>query len=157
MPKLNIWLMQLVNCYLVWIMYFQMHLAYMLFSLTSRNWLLMFEVILSKSSSELICCVLAGWLQIMPEKCRYVVLSTKIEIRLAKAESINWTSLEFTKDNAVPQKLNVSSGDSWFFYLFFLNHIPHNLDSGCMALDAWPCTYLSTVPSSLCPLHLHVE
>lgn len=73
----------------------------------------------------------------MPEKCRYVVLSTKIEIRLTKAESINWTSLEFTKDNAVPQKLNVSSGDSWFFYLhnfFFLNHIPHNLDSGCMAM-----------------------
>jgi suppressor of G2 allele of SKP1 len=35
-----------------------------------------------------------------------VVLSTKIEIRLAKAEAINWTSLEYSKD-VVPQKINV--------------------------------------------------
>ncbi|XP_058100176.1 protein SGT1 homolog [Magnolia sinica] len=48
--------------------------------------------------------------KIIPEKCRYDVLSTKIEIRLAKAEAINWTSLEFSKENAVPQKIHVSSG-----------------------------------------------
>ncbi|KAF8412187.1 hypothetical protein HHK36_000147 [Tetracentron sinense] len=47
--------------------------------------------------------------KIVPEKCRYEVLSTKVEIRLAKAEAINWTSLEFTKESAVPQKINVSS------------------------------------------------
>ncbi|KAF8379600.1 hypothetical protein HHK36_029041 [Tetracentron sinense] len=48
--------------------------------------------------------------QIIPEKCIYEVLSTKVEIRIAKAEAINWTSLEFRKENAVPQKINVSSG-----------------------------------------------
>ncbi|KAF8380162.1 hypothetical protein HHK36_027645 [Tetracentron sinense] len=47
--------------------------------------------------------------KIIPEKCRYEVLSTKVEIRLAKAEAINWSSLEFSKENAVPQKINVSS------------------------------------------------
>ncbi|GAB2293996.1 Cochaperone protein [Dionaea muscipula] len=40
---------------------------------------------------------------------RYEVLSTKIEIRLAKAEAIHWTSLQFSKENIVPQKINVSS------------------------------------------------
>ncbi|XP_068666801.1 protein SGT1 homolog B-like [Aristolochia californica] len=50
--------------------------------------------------------------KIIPEKCRYVVLPTKVEIRLAKAETINWTTLEFCKENTVPQKLNVSSGVS---------------------------------------------
>ncbi|KAF9617768.1 hypothetical protein IFM89_038530 [Coptis chinensis] len=47
--------------------------------------------------------------QIKPENCRYQVLSTKIEVRLAKAEAINWTSLEFTKEQVVSQKLNTSS------------------------------------------------
>ncbi|XP_045814032.1 protein SGT1 homolog B-like [Trifolium pratense] len=44
--------------------------------------------------------------KIIPAKCKVVVLSTKIEIRLAKAEAINWTSLEYSKD-VVPQKINV--------------------------------------------------
>ncbi|KAK9277180.1 hypothetical protein L1049_006719 [Liquidambar formosana] len=47
--------------------------------------------------------------KIIPDKCRYEVLSTKVEIRLAKAEAINWTSLEFSKEISVPQKVNVSS------------------------------------------------
>lgn len=47
--------------------------------------------------------------QIIPDKCRYEVLSTKIEIRLAKAEEIHWTSLEFSKENTVPQRINVST------------------------------------------------
>lgn len=47
--------------------------------------------------------------KIIPAKCKYQVLSTKIEIRLAKAEPIQWTSLEYTKDVAVPRKINVSS------------------------------------------------
>lgn len=47
--------------------------------------------------------------KIIPAKCRYEVMSTKIEIRLAKAETIQWTSLEYTKNTAVPQKINVSS------------------------------------------------
>ncbi|CAK9176926.1 unnamed protein product [Ilex paraguariensis] len=49
--------------------------------------------------------------KIIPAKCRFEVLSTKIEIRLAKAEPLNWTSLEFSKDNTVPQKLIVPSGN----------------------------------------------
>ncbi|XP_043716686.1 protein SGT1 homolog isoform X2 [Telopea speciosissima] len=48
--------------------------------------------------------------KIIPEKCRYDVLSTKVEIRLAKAEAINWTSLEFTRENTIIQKINVPSG-----------------------------------------------
>ncbi|CAL0332001.1 unnamed protein product [Lupinus luteus] len=43
--------------------------------------------------------------KIVPDKCRIEVLSTKVEIRLAKAEAINWTSLEYTKD-VLPQKIN---------------------------------------------------
>ncbi|ESW30529.1 hypothetical protein PHAVU_002G160300 [Phaseolus vulgaris] len=44
--------------------------------------------------------------KIIPNSCRFVVLSTKIEIRLAKAEAINWTSLEYSKD-ALPPKINM--------------------------------------------------
>ncbi|MBA0718923.1 hypothetical protein Golax_006640 [Gossypium laxum] len=47
--------------------------------------------------------------KIIPDKCRYDVLSTKIEIRLAKAEPIHWTSLEFSMEVAVPQRINVPS------------------------------------------------
>ncbi|MCL7034385.1 hypothetical protein MKW94_020685 [Papaver nudicaule] len=47
--------------------------------------------------------------KIKPEMCRYEVMSTKIEMRLAKAEAINWTSLEFTRENTVHQKLNAPS------------------------------------------------
>ncbi|KAJ7974124.1 protein SGT1-like [Quillaja saponaria] len=47
--------------------------------------------------------------KIIPAKCRYEVLSTKVEIRLAKAESVHWTSLEFSKESIVPQMANVSS------------------------------------------------
>ncbi|CAD5174115.1 unnamed protein product [Musa acuminata subsp. malaccensis] len=45
---------------------------------------------------------------IVPEKCRYEIFSSKIEIRLFKAEAITWTSLEFSKDKKVVQKVNVS-------------------------------------------------
>ncbi|KAM6586760.1 hypothetical protein CsatA_009365 [Cannabis sativa] len=47
--------------------------------------------------------------KIIPEKCRYDVLSTKVEIRLAKAEAIQWASLEFSKDSAVHQRVKPSS------------------------------------------------
>lgn len=47
--------------------------------------------------------------KIQPEKCKYAVLSTKVEIRLVKAESINWPSLEYSKETAVAPKVNVSS------------------------------------------------
>ncbi|KAF3448626.1 hypothetical protein FNV43_RR09339 [Rhamnella rubrinervis] len=50
--------------------------------------------------------------KIIPEKCRYQVLSTKVEIRLVKAEDIHWTSLEYSKEVAVPQKLNIPSVES---------------------------------------------
>ncbi|KAM7467763.1 hypothetical protein LguiB_015325 [Lonicera macranthoides] len=47
--------------------------------------------------------------KIVPAKCKYEILSTKIEIRLAKAEPIQWTSLEYSKDNSVPRQICVSS------------------------------------------------
>jgi hypothetical protein len=59
--------------------------------------------------------------QIIPSKCRYDVLSTKVEIRLAKAESIFWKSLEFSKENTVPQKVN-ASGRLIFLYCILFQH-----------------------------------
>ncbi|WCJ36739.1 hypothetical protein M5689_017920 [Euphorbia peplus] len=50
--------------------------------------------------------------KIIPEKCRYVVLSTKVEIRLAKADPIHWTSLEYNKDTTVVRQINVSGTGS---------------------------------------------
>lgn len=50
--------------------------------------------------------------KIIPARCRYEVLSTKVEIRLAKAEAVHWTSLEFSKEAPIPQKINVSSAVS---------------------------------------------
>ncbi|KAG2240325.1 hypothetical protein Bca52824_090815 [Brassica carinata] len=50
--------------------------------------------------------------KVVPEKCRYEVLSTKIEIRLAKAEIITWASLEHGKGPAVLPNPNVPSGVS---------------------------------------------
>lgn len=47
--------------------------------------------------------------KVVPEKCRYQILSTKIEIRLAKAEAIQWKSLEYSKEATVPQKVIVPS------------------------------------------------
>ncbi|CAN6914212.1 unnamed protein product [Brassica oleracea] len=47
--------------------------------------------------------------KIVPAKCRYEVLSTKVEIRLAKAEIITWVSLEHGKGLAVLPKPNVLS------------------------------------------------
>ncbi|KAI3755072.1 hypothetical protein L1987_54865 [Smallanthus sonchifolius] len=46
--------------------------------------------------------------KIVPTKCRFDVLSTRVEIRLAKAESIHWTSLEFV--NNIVQQSNDSTG-----------------------------------------------
>lgn len=43
--------------------------------------------------------------KIIPDKCRYSVLSTKVEIRLAKAESTHWAALEFRKESSVPQRV----------------------------------------------------
>ncbi|CAN6921846.1 unnamed protein product, partial [Brassica oleracea] len=47
--------------------------------------------------------------KIVPAKCRYEVLSTKVEIRLAKAEIITWASLEHGKGLAVLPKPNFLS------------------------------------------------
>ncbi|CAN0902868.1 Protein SGT1 homolog [Linum grandiflorum] len=46
--------------------------------------------------------------KIVPANCKYSVLSTKVEIRLAKAEPIHWTSLEY-KDTAVVRRVDTSS------------------------------------------------
>ncbi|KAG2330443.1 hypothetical protein Bca52824_001623 [Brassica carinata] len=50
--------------------------------------------------------------KIIPEKCRYEVLSTKVEIRLAKAEIVTWASLEYAKGQALLPKPNVASAVS---------------------------------------------
>nr|BAS69664.1 SGT1-like protein [Brassica rapa subsp. chinensis] len=50
--------------------------------------------------------------KIIPEKCRYEVFSTKVEIRLAKAETITWASLEYVKGQALLPKPNVASAVS---------------------------------------------
>ncbi|KAG2274604.1 hypothetical protein Bca52824_057159 [Brassica carinata] len=47
--------------------------------------------------------------QAVPEKCKYEVISTKIEIRLAKAEIVTWASLEHDKGPTVLPKPNVST------------------------------------------------
>jgi len=45
--------------------------------------------------------------KIIPEKCKYQVLSTKVEIRLAKAEQVTWTTLDYSgRPKAVPQKIS---------------------------------------------------
>lgn len=49
--------------------------------------------------------------KIIPANCKYVVLSTKIEIRLAKVEPVHWTSLEYAKDSLVVRNSNVLSGN----------------------------------------------
>ncbi|XP_057732024.1 protein SGT1 homolog B-like isoform X2 [Arachis stenosperma] len=49
--------------------------------------------------------------KIVPSRCRYEVLSTKMEIRLAKAEPIHWAALEFLGGATVPQRAIVSSGN----------------------------------------------
>ncbi|CAI0402979.1 unnamed protein product [Linum tenue] len=46
--------------------------------------------------------------KIVPANCKYIVLSTKVEIHLAKAEPIHWTSLEY-KETAVVRRLDTSS------------------------------------------------
>ncbi|CAI0417075.1 unnamed protein product [Linum tenue] len=47
--------------------------------------------------------------KVLPDKCRYQVLTTKIEIRLAKAEPIQWISLEYRNNAVVVQQVNASS------------------------------------------------
>lgn len=46
--------------------------------------------------------------KIIPQNSRYQVLSTKVEIRLAKADATNWPSLEYNGEITVPQKSIVS-------------------------------------------------
>ncbi|CAN0841192.1 Protein SGT1 homolog B [Linum grandiflorum] len=45
--------------------------------------------------------------KVVPANCRYQVLSTKIEIHLAKVEAIHWTSLEYKTDAIVAPLPNV--------------------------------------------------
>ncbi|KAL3652415.1 Cochaperone protein [Castilleja foliolosa] len=48
--------------------------------------------------------------KIVPSNCRYEVMSTKIEIRLAKADTLLWTSLEYNTNVAVPKAYVASAG-----------------------------------------------
>ncbi|CAH9137010.1 unnamed protein product [Cuscuta epithymum] len=50
--------------------------------------------------------------KIIPKKCRYEVMSTKIEIRLAKSEAIHWTCLEYSKEVSVVRRAAVVSSAS---------------------------------------------
>ncbi|KAF5772295.1 putative CS domain, SGS domain, HSP20-like chaperone, tetratricopeptide repeat-containing [Helianthus annuus] len=49
--------------------------------------------------------------KIVPANCKYNILSTKIEIRLAKVEPIHWTSLEFNNNIVVARSSIVSTGN----------------------------------------------
>ncbi|KAI7727698.1 hypothetical protein M8C21_021810 [Ambrosia artemisiifolia] len=49
--------------------------------------------------------------KIVPARCRFEVLSTKVEIRLTKAEPIHWTSLEFGENKLVVQRSIVPAGN----------------------------------------------
>lgn len=62
--------------------------------------------------SGLVLKMCLGIKQIIPEKCRFEVLPSKVEIRLLKAEAITWTSLEFSDKKTVPQKINALPGGS---------------------------------------------
>ncbi|XP_078431770.1 protein SGT1 homolog [Wolffia australiana] len=50
--------------------------------------------------------------KIVPSNSRYKVLGSKIEIRLSKVEPITWTSLEFSRDKSIVQRVNIPSGSS---------------------------------------------
>ncbi|CAD5188407.1 unnamed protein product [Musa acuminata subsp. malaccensis] len=62
--------------------------------------------------SGLVLKMCLGIKQIIPEKCRFEVLPSKVEIRLLKAEAITWTSLEFSDKKTVPQKINTLKTES---------------------------------------------
>ncbi|ONM40092.1 SGT1 disease resistance protein homolog1 [Zea mays] len=52
--------------------------------------------------------------KIIPEKCKYQVLSTKVEIRLAKAEQVTWTTLDYSgRPKTVPQKISTPGNKSF--------------------------------------------
>ncbi|KAI3792368.1 hypothetical protein L2E82_06245 [Cichorium intybus] len=51
--------------------------------------------------------------KIVPEKCKYEVLKTKVEIRLVKAELINWKSLEYPQDLSALQENKPSGRPSY--------------------------------------------
>ncbi|KAA8533666.1 hypothetical protein F0562_031183 [Nyssa sinensis] len=65
--------------------------------------------------------------KIIPQKCKFDVLSTKIEILLAKAEAIHWTSLEFSKEATVLQRINVPSGRSTCLYNMMIPNLEDSL------------------------------
>lgn len=67
------------------------------------------------------------YVQIIPDKCKYEVLSTKIEIRLAKADIITWASLEHGKGPAVLPKPNISSGFLPFLSLVSSDELNNSL------------------------------
>jgi suppressor of G2 allele of SKP1 len=51
---------------------------------------------------------------VIPAQCRYTLLKTKVEIKLVKAESIQWKQLEFQAiPQAVVQTVAVRNGDNW--------------------------------------------
>ncbi|CAK7338713.1 unnamed protein product [Dovyalis caffra] len=50
--------------------------------------------------------------KIIPDKCKFNVLSTKVEIRLAKAEpGLHWATLEYNMETAVVQRIAVPSAE----------------------------------------------
>ncbi|RRT84375.1 hypothetical protein B296_00003736 [Ensete ventricosum] len=72
-----------------------------------------------------------GIKQIIPDKCRFEVLPSKVEIHLLKAEAITWTSLEHSDEKTVPQKISTLPGGSLMFLLdiilyFLLPKQPNN-------------------------------
>ena len=71
--------------------------------------------------------------QIIPEKCKYLVLSTKVEIRLAKAEQVTWTTLDYSgRPKALPQKISTPGDSFWNYYNW-----SHPCHYGCENMNWW--------------------
>ncbi|KFK31591.1 hypothetical protein AALP_AA6G132400 [Arabis alpina] len=70
------------------------------------------SVVINVASEEAYYLQLRLFKKIIPEKCRYEVLSTKVQIHLAKAEIITWASLDYGKEQAILPKPNVASAVS---------------------------------------------
>ncbi|XP_031504359.1 protein SGT1 homolog A-like isoform X1 [Nymphaea colorata] len=65
------------------------------------------SVIIEVPNEEIFCFQPRLFAKILPQRCRCTILSTKIEIRLFKAdESINWTSLEYKGGVSTSQRLH---------------------------------------------------
>ncbi|RVX04195.1 Protein SGT1-like A [Vitis vinifera] len=73
--------------------------------------------------------------KIIPDNSRYAVMSTKVEIRLAKAEALNWPSLEISDKGTDPKKLQMPSVCLPIMILGAVDQRPTNPSSKAKVID----------------------